>query len=527
MNEKTKKILAISATVLGILALIGVAAFTLLADHSQIKKTATVEAGGTFNFVAKDYFDMEKKDLAKLYVDTTDLDTTKIGEYKVPVKGAGKTYYITVTVEDTVAPVIRDTGVVVFTNDMKKIDVTTLGEYYDICECTQSVDTFQKVGDLKVIDETSMESYKDNLVFDKSLLLDIIEGNATTYEEGVYTARYRVTDTSGNYDIVEVLVVLDKTPAYTMEELSDITVEQTDVTVAPTPKYFAFTDNVDGLVSEDACEFTVELADKDANKYSVTQSYTDRAGNKTETGYFITVVAGQAADTQTPNTSGGGQPNNSGTQQGGSENGGTSAISKYTFTEMNKTMYVTGTVNVRNLPSKDGEKVGSLSKGTQVIVTGKCNETGWYRFDFDGASAYVSSSYLSENKPTGSGSTGKTDPNSLKEGESVTIIEEDGTPCTYNNWNGFIIKSSTLPEVTEMRKALAYAPEYEIVVVGNSAGMRLPKDVFSNTEVRQKYWDELLAYVHAMGYYAIGGSGGDLDINFTTYIISCNFEKWE
>ncbi len=72
---------------------------------------------------------------------------------------------------------------------------------------------------------------------------------------------------------------------------------------------------------------------------------------------------------------------------------------KYTYTDMNKTMYAKSSVNVRDLPSTDGNKLGGLSSGQEVKVTGKCNETGWFRIDYNGKVAYVSNSYLQDNKP--------------------------------------------------------------------------------------------------------------------------------
>lgn len=70
----------------------------------------------------------------------------------------------------------------------------------------------------------------------------------------------------------------------------------------------------------------------------------------------------------------------------------------YTFNDMSATKYAKSTVNVRNLPDTDGEKVGSLSLNQEAAVTGQCNETGWYRIEFDGNTAYVSDSCLVDNK---------------------------------------------------------------------------------------------------------------------------------
>jgi len=74
----------------------------------------------------------------------------------------------------------------------------------------------------------------------------------------------------------------------------------------------------------------------------------------------------------------------------------------YTYTDVTPyTMYAQKTVNVRSLPSTDGSKLGSLSKGDAVTVTGYCNETGWYRIDFNGKTGYASSSYLDTKLPSG------------------------------------------------------------------------------------------------------------------------------
>ena len=71
---------------------------------------------------------------------------------------------------------------------------------------------------------------------------------------------------------------------------------------------------------------------------------------------------------------------------------------QYTYTDMNATMYATQTVNIRTLPSTDGEKVGSLSTNDEIAITGQCNETNWYRFEYNGQTAYVSNSYISDTK---------------------------------------------------------------------------------------------------------------------------------
>lgn len=70
----------------------------------------------------------------------------------------------------------------------------------------------------------------------------------------------------------------------------------------------------------------------------------------------------------------------------------------YTYTEMDAIMYAQQTVNVRSLPSGDGEKLGGLNTNDEVKVTGQCVETSWYRIEFDGNVAYVSNNYLGNDK---------------------------------------------------------------------------------------------------------------------------------
>lgn len=90
----------------------------------------------------------------------------------------------------------------------------------------------------------------------------------------------------------------------------------------------------------------------------------------------------------------------------------TAADAGYTYSELNQTMYAKSTVNVRDLPSTDGKKIGSLKASQEIIVTGKCDQTGWYRFDWNGTTGYVSDKYIVSEKPavntvaaTGSNST--------------------------------------------------------------------------------------------------------------------------
>lgn len=71
----------------------------------------------------------------------------------------------------------------------------------------------------------------------------------------------------------------------------------------------------------------------------------------------------------------------------------------YTYSELSQTMYAKSAVNVRDLPSTDGKKIGSLKASQEITVTGKCDQTGWYRFDLNGTTGYVSDKYIVSEKP--------------------------------------------------------------------------------------------------------------------------------
>lgn len=77
----------------------------------------------------------------------------------------------------------------------------------------------------------------------------------------------------------------------------------------------------------------------------------------------------------------------------------TAVSTGYTYSEFNQTMYAKSAVNVRDLPSTDGKKIGSLKASQEITVTGKCDQTGWYRFDLNGTTGYVSDKYIVSEKP--------------------------------------------------------------------------------------------------------------------------------
>ena len=70
-------------------------------------------------------------------------------------------------------------------------------------------------------------------------------------------------------------------------------------------------------------------------------------------------------------------------------------LSDYIVTDYEATMYAVASVNVRQLPDADSDRVGHLDKGESVTVTGIVSN-GWYRIVFKNGEYYVSGRYLSD-----------------------------------------------------------------------------------------------------------------------------------
>ena len=77
----------------------------------------------------------------------------------------------------------------------------------------------------------------------------------------------------------------------------------------------------------------------------------------------------------------------------------TVSIEETEITEMDAVMYVTTALNIREEPSTDAEKIGSLSVGEEVHVTGQTEDGLWTRITEGEGEACVASNYLTSKKP--------------------------------------------------------------------------------------------------------------------------------
>ena len=116
----------------------------------------------------------------------------------------------------------------------------------------------------------------------------------------------------------------------------------------------------------------------------------------------------------------------------------------YTYTDLDQTMYAKQTVNVRSIPSADGEKLGSLSLNDEAHVTGQCNESGWYRIEYNGGIGYVSNNYLASEKVVESANNPDNSTNTppAVEPEPTTPVTP---PSSGNGDNLSFSGSTTLP----------------------------------------------------------------------------------
>lgn len=110
-----------------------------------------------------------------------------------------------------------------------------------------------------------------------------------------------------------------------------------------------------------------------------------------------------------------------------------------TFTDCDETVYVTGTVNLRNGPSTNDDKVGSLNKNQSVtrIGIGTGDYASWSKVKLsDGSEVYVASSYLTTKKPSvGSNQQGQQN-TELQQEQGHPTSDYDPDACAWNPYEG-------------------------------------------------------------------------------------------
>ena len=209
----------------------------------QIKDSVTVEAGEELSLEAEDFFDSTDG----ITFDTTDVDTSKVGEYEVTATYKNKDYSITVSVEDTTAPEFELVQDSIVTNDVGSLDAESL------------------IASVEDVSKTTAE-----LKFDEE-----------PKEDGDYTASVVVTDEYGNSSEKSISIAVDTT-APVISGVKDET-----VSAEPTVESLNYTaeDSRDGEVS---VETSIEKTGD--NEYTVTAVAKDEAGNEAKETATLTLV---------------------------------------------------------------------------------------------------------------------------------------------------------------------------------------------------------------------------------------------
>ena len=128
----------------------------------------------------------------------------------------------------------------------------------------------------------------------------------------------------------------------------------------------------------------------------------------------------------------------------------------YTYTQLDKTMYAKSSVNIRTLPSTSGKKIGSLSAGEEVSVTGQCVETGWYQIVYKNETAYVCNDYLTEDVPTPTSPWATWEPSDTAEYAAIPILAAE-EPCVEETY--YIFPVYGYLDRTLGKEAFEYANE--------------------------------------------------------------------
>ncbi len=251
------------AGIIGIAAIIAITVGIVIVNQKPELATSsvTIEAGEEFKPEAKDFF--KGKHSGDVKIDTSKVDTDKVGEYEAVATYKKHNYTITVKVEDTTAPTITAKSEdPVYTKDVTAVNAEDYVTVEDVSDTTVAFTGYQKMDALDAEPNT--------------------ETTATVpEEEGFYKATITATDKSGNESDTAVILVYDKT-APTIEGLADGTTESdpTEDSIQCTA-----TDAIDGAV-----DVTKSIEKTGDNQYTVTAKATDKAGNEATQTATITVV---------------------------------------------------------------------------------------------------------------------------------------------------------------------------------------------------------------------------------------------
>lgn len=210
-------------------------------------------------------------------------------------------------------------------------------------------------------------------------------------------------------------------------------------------------------LSGDITDYETEKTDSINKTCTITvkEKETSGGGSNSNTGSGSNTGTGSNTGSGSNQGSSGNSGSNSGSNNNSSSGNSSNAPS---FTNVNETVYATGSVNVRQSWSTSSKVVGSLSEGQSITRTGK-GSNGWSRVTFNGSTAYVSSEYLTTEK--------KEDKSKNSALKQLTLLQGTLTPEFKKDVTEYTVQVGT--DVTELQ--LDAVPEDEkakVTVEGNT-----------------------------------------------------------
>jgi hypothetical protein len=211
-----------------------------------------------------DFFIGREKNLESASVDTSEVDTKTIGDYRVRGYALDHTYTYTIHVKDTTAPSIAKDKKAVFGNK-NSYQAKEIGKVSD-------------KGEIKSFYVTGAKDAKGNE-------LKIKEHAFSPEDVGEYQVILEATDESGNEATKEVSVKVEESPHFLM-----VADRKIQVGSDFDPSEFVFAEDKDNKDVSDSV--TVDAGDYNYNKsgeYTITAYATDKKGIKGHTSFKITV----------------------------------------------------------------------------------------------------------------------------------------------------------------------------------------------------------------------------------------------
>ncbi len=293
----------------------------------QIAVDTVVSLGEDYTFRAEDFFLLDQGVReSDLSVDASAVDTTAVGEYPVTVTYGWERYVVHVAVVDWKAPSLEMTEKCYFTNNLDDIEDQTFAVYQDDSECLVCVGGYERIEGLDALTEEDIADLTSSFATqelgreklsalvgeDRELsdvptreVLGLLLDETPPDEEGVYLARVAVADIWNNVTEGSLLLVYDTT-APVAEGLADVEVVQEDASALPDLDLSAvrITDNLDGEIPREALDVQMTQTDRENHVYRVSLSCEDRAGNRMEDSYSITVKEAKRTPSRPPQTFG-------------------------------------------------------------------------------------------------------------------------------------------------------------------------------------------------------------------------------